>query len=84
MNMKIIPPNGNTSTNMKKPSHTSNDDMAVDAIKDYETEIIKISALPAVRPSCGHSVVLATNIITVMELLCSVIELNFSSVKLKC
>ena len=62
-----------------------NDDWAVDAIKDYETtdEIIKISALPAVRPSCGHSVVLATNIITVMELLCSVSELNFSPVKLK-
>ena len=46
-------------------------------------EIIKISALPAVRPSCGHSVVLATNIITVMELLCSLSELNFSSIILK-
>ena len=42
------------------------DDCTVDAVKDYETdtEIIKISALPAVRPSCGHSVVLAANIIT--------------------
>ena len=40
------------------------DDWPVDAIKDYETEIIKISALLAVRPSCGQSVVLATNIIT--------------------
>ena len=52
----------------------SNDDMAVDAIKDYETEIIKISALSGVRPSCGQGVVLATNIIIVMAVLCSVTE----------
>ena len=46
----------------------------VDAIKDYETEIIKISALSGVRPSCGQGVVLATNIIIVMAVLCSVTE----------
>ena len=41
-------------------------DWSVDAVKDYETDtaIIKISALPAVRLCCGHSVVLAANIIT--------------------
>ena len=48
--------------------------MAVDAIKDYETEIIKISALSGVRPSCGQGVVLAANIIIVMAVLCSVTE----------
>ena len=61
-------------------------DWTVDAVKDYETdtEIIKISALPAVRPSCGDSVVLAANIITGWPLLCSVTGQNFSSVPCQC